>query len=234
MNIFRNRRHDDGGSTGGNAVRMGSRNHRPIFRAVSAAGVLAVVVFAQVGLVLAPSQLAHNPLLVLALRPTPTFLLLVSDLVAPTTAVVVAAISRTLVDVAYFAVARHGALPVAQRFGMGRGLTRAVSRRTATRGLLATSFFWSSTPVVAAIGLGRTPALTFLAVTGTGNIATSLAFVVSGRQLSEYVSPVGSWVSAHGTQLTIGLGGAVAFGALVALGRNYRTRPDALASAVQR
>ncbi len=195
------------------------RESRSLLRAVSAAGVVAVVVFAQVGLVLAPSQLGHNPLVVLALRPTPTFLVLVGDLVAPTTAVAIAAISRTLVDMAYFAVARQGALPVVERFGIGRNLARGVSRRTATRGLLATSFFWSSTPVIAAIGLGKAPAVKFLAVTGSGNIATSLAFVISGRQLTEYVAPISSWISAHGTQLTVGLGGAVALSFLVAIAR---------------
>jgi hypothetical protein len=224
MNPLRNSRHEDHSAAGRDAVRMGRRDPRSLLRTVSAASVLAVVVFAQVGLVLAPSQLGRNPLVVLALRPTPTFLVLVGDLVAPITAVAIAATSRTLVDLAYFAVARHGALPIAQRFGVGKSLARGVSRRTATRGLLATSFLWSSTPVIAAIGLGTTPTLIFLAVTGAGNIATSFVFVISGRQLAEYVAPITSWISAHGTQLTLGLGGVVVLSFLVALWRNRRTK----------
>lgn len=224
MNLLHKSRHADHNAAEWGVVRMGRRDPRSLLRAVSAGGVVAVVIFAQVGLVLAPSQLAHNPLVVLALRPTPTFLVLVSDLVAPAAAVAIAATSRTLVDLAYFAVARHGALPVTERYGVGRSLTRRLSRRAATKGLLATSFFWSSTPVVAAIGLGKTPTARFLAVTAAGNIATSFAFVASGRQLAEYVAPVTSWISEHGTQLTIGLGGGVALGSLVALWRNRMTR----------
>ena len=227
MNPLHGSRDIDNETTGQDAIRMGRRKPRSLLRAVSAASVLAVVVFAQVGLVLAPSQLGRNPLVVLALRPTPTFLILVGDLVSPIAAVAIAATSRTLVDLAYFALARYGALPITERFGVGKILTRGVSRRTATRGLLTTSFFWSSTPVVAAIGLGRTPTVKFLAVTGAGNIATSYAFVVSGRQLAEYVAPVTSWISAHGTQLTIGLSGTVALSFIVALGRSRGTKPAA-------
>jgi uncharacterized membrane protein YdjX (TVP38/TMEM64 family) len=127
---------------------------------------------------------------------------------------------------AYFAVARYGALPIAQRFGVGRDLARGISRRTATHGLLTVTFFWSSTPVVAAIGLGRTPILKFLAVTGIGNIATSSVFVLSGHRFSEYVAPITTWVSAHGTQLTAGLGIAVALSTFAALRRNIHTNPD--------
>lgn len=202
---------------------------RSLLRAGSAISVLAIVVFAQVGLVLAPSQLGHNPLVVLALRPTPAFLVLVGDHVAPAAAVAIAATSRTLVDMAYFVMARHGALPVVERFGVGKNLASGVSRRTATRGLLVTAFFWSSTPVIAAIGLGKTPAVKFLAITGAGNVATSLAFVISGRQLSEYVAPVSSWIAANGTQLTLGLGGAVVLSTLMALARNRRSKRQAIA-----
>ena len=214
--------------TGSKAMRVRRRGQRPLLRTVAAASVLAVVLLAQVGLVLAPSQLGHHPLLVLALRPTPAFLLLVSDLVAPTTAVLIAAVFRTLVDMAYFAVARYGALLLVQRFGVGRGLARKVSRHTASRGLLTVSFFWSSTPVVAAIGLGKTSIVKFLTVTGVGNLATSSLFVFSGHQLSEYVAPVSSWVSAHGGQLTVGLGSAVALSFVLALRRSRRHASSAL------
>jgi membrane protein DedA with SNARE-associated domain len=206
-------------STGGNAAHATPRDLPPLVRTMAAAGVLAVVVLAQVGLVLAPSQLTRHPLLVLALRPTPAFLVLISDLVAPLTAILMASAARTMVDMAYFAVARYGALPVAERFGVGRNVAGKVSQRTASHGLLATSFFWSSTPVVAAIGLGRTPALRFLAVTGIGNIVTSAAFAVSGHQFSDYVTPITSWVSAHGMQLTIAVAVAVAVSSVVALRR---------------
>lgn len=144
-----------------------------LVRRMPAASVVAVVVLAQLGLVLAPSQVGRHPLLVLALRPTPAFLVLLGDAVLPATAVLIAAVGRTLVDGAYFAVARYGALPIAERFGVGRDLARGLSRRTASRSLLTVSFFWSSTPVIAALGLGATRARTFLAVTGAGNVATS-------------------------------------------------------------
>lgn len=212
--------------TGLNTDVAGRRDYLPLVRAASAASVSAVVILAQLGLVLAPSQLGRHPLLVLALRPTPAFLVLLSDLVASTTAILLASVSRTLVDMAYFAVARYGALPIAQRFGIGRDLARGVSRRTATRGLLTLTFFWSSTPVIAAIGLGRTPILKFLAITGIGNIATSSVFVFSGHRFSEYTAPVTSWVSAHGTQLTVALAFAVGLSFLAALRRNTRTNPD--------
>jgi len=205
------------------------RELRPhLVRTLAAASVAAIVVLAQLGLVLAPSQLGRHPLLVLALRPTPAFLVLVGDLVAPATAMLIASVSRTLVDVAYFAVARYGALPLAQRFGVGRNLARGMSRRTAGRGLLAVAFVWSSTPVVAALGLGRTSILTFLAVTGAGNVVTSSLFVASGRQLSGYVAPITTWMSAHGGPLTAALGGAMVLSALVALRRNRHTQPPAV------
>lgn len=198
------------------------RDHRPLVRAVSAASVVAIVVLAQVGLVLAPSQLDDRPLLVLAIRPTPAYLVLVTNLVPPAAAVLIAAVSRTLVDLAYFAVARYGALPLAQRIGIGRKLSRGLSGRLATRNMLAATFLWSSTPVVAALGLGTTSTSTFVAVTGMGNLATSGAFVMLGRQYSRYVAPITSWVSAHGMQLTIALGVAVALSAALTVTRRWR------------
>lgn len=192
----------------------------PLVRTVSAVGVLAVVVFAQVGLVLAPSQLGRHPLLVLALRPTPAFLVLVGDAVLPAAAILIASVGRTMVDVAYFAVARYGTLPVVERFGIGRGLTRGLSRRTASRGLLTVLFFWSSTPIIAAIGLGRTRLLTFVAVTCLGNLVTSGVYVFFGHQFSAYLAPVTAWLSAQGIYLTVALGAAVAVSAFAALRRS--------------
>ena len=192
----------------------------PLIRAVTAAGVISVVVLAQVGLLLAPSQLGRHPLLVLALRPTPAILLLISDAVLPAIAVLVAALGRTMVDVAYFAVARHGTLPIIERFGIGRDLTRGLARPNASHGLLTVLFFWSSTPVIAAIGLGTTPLMTFLAVTGLGNVVTSSVFVFFGHQFAGYLAPVNAWLSAHGTQLTVALAAALALSALITLRRN--------------
>ncbi|HSJ44798.1 MAG TPA: hypothetical protein VK923_08975 [Euzebyales bacterium] len=146
-----------------------------LLRAVSAAAVIAITVFAQVGMILAPSQLGRNPLLTLALRPTPAFLVLVADVVPALTAVLVAAVGRTMVDMAYFVAVRHGAAPLLRRFGIGKELTGGLSRTTASRGLLAITFVWSSSPIIAALGLGSTPAWLFLAVTGAGNVVTSTA-----------------------------------------------------------
>ena len=146
-----------------------------LLRAVSAAAVIAITVFAQVGMILAPSQLGRNPLLTLALRPTPAFLVLVADVVPALTAVLVAAVGRTMVDMAYFVAVRHGAAPLLRRFGIGKELTDGLSRTTASRGLLAITFVWSSSPIIAALGLGSTPAWLFLAVTGAGNVVTSTA-----------------------------------------------------------
>lgn len=188
----------------------------PPGRAVTTAAVLSVVVLAQVGLVLAPSQLARHPLLVLALRPTPAFLLLVGDAVIPLVAVLVAAIGRTAVDAAYFAVARYGASPVVQRIGVGRDVTRGLSRDATTRSLLGTAFLWSSTPVIAAIGLGRTPLPTFVLVTGAGNLVTSAAFVLLGHRFSAILAPVSAWLTAHGTTLGAALAAMVALSGGVA------------------
>lgn len=185
-------------------------------RALATVAVVTVVVLAQAGLVLAPSQLADHPVLVLALRPTPAFLVLTAGAVAPAVAIVVAALGRTLVDLAYFAVARHGALPVARRLGITRGLTRGLSRPATGRTLMTVTFFWSSTPVIAALGLGRTSGRAFLAVTGLGNLATSTVYVVAGNRLSASLAPLTAWVSTHGAQLTAALAVAVAFGGLVA------------------
>lgn len=193
-----------------------------LLRAIPAVLVAAVVVFAQVGLVLAPSQLGRNPLLILALRPTPAFLVLVADAVNPVTAVLIAGAGRTIVDVAYFATARHGAAPFLQRFGFGRKVTSELSRTTASRGLLALTFFWSSSPVIAAIGLGGTSAWTFLAVTGVGNLTTSLVYVVSGRQLGGTLAPIHDWLGAHGTWLTMALVMTVAVSGFVTF-RRHRT-----------
>ena len=185
-----------------------------LLRAVSAAAVIAVVVFAQVGLILAPSQLARNPLLTLALRPTPAFLILVADAVAPVTAVLVAAVGRTMIDLAYFAAVRHGAAPLLRRFGIGKDLTGGLSRTTTSRGLLAISFVWSSSPIIAALGLGTTSAWLFLAVTGVGNLATSSIYVSSGRRLGAFLAPVDAWLSAYGLWLTVALAAAVTVSAL--------------------
>lgn len=222
MNLARSGDPAVSGPAGSRAPDVGRRDLTSLLRMLSAVGVAAVVILAQAGLVLAPSQLGRHPLLVLALRPTPAFLVLLGDLVAPATAILMASVSRTLVDMAYFAVARHGALPIAERFGAGRNLADKVSQRAASRGLLTVSFFWSSTPVVAALGLGRTPTLKFLVVTGAGNLVTSAAFAASGHQFSRYIAPVTMWVSAHGAQLTIAVGFGVAVSGLMALRRARR------------
>ena len=203
-------------------------------RSLAITGVITIVVLAQAGLVLAPSQVDSRPLLVLALRPTPAFLVLVAEVVPPAAAVLVAALGRTLVDVAYFAVARHGALPVLQRFGIGRGLTRGIDRPTATRGLLTLLFFWSSTPVIAALGLGRTRPRVFIAVTGLGNLTTSAAFVSLGRRFADQVAPVTAWLSAHGTALTVALAALVLGSAATTMVRaRRRTLPAGAAESVR-
>lgn len=178
-------------------------NRSRLLRGVSAAGVIAVAVFAQVGMVLAPSQLGRDPLLTLALRPTPAFLVLVADAVPAVTAVLIAVAGRTMVDLAYFVAVRHGAAPLLRRFGIGKELTGGLSRTTASRGLLAISFVWSSSPVIAALGLGSTPAWLFLAVTGVGNVVTSSVYVFSGRRLTAFLAPVDAWLSAYGLWLTV-------------------------------
>lgn len=203
-------------------VRTVREQERSLLRGFAAAAVVSVVVLAQAGLILAPSQLAHHPMLVLALRPTPAFLVLISGSIFPITAISVAAAGRTVVDLAYFAVARYGALPVAQRFGVGRHMSRGLSRTTTTRGLLTLLFFWSSTPVIAALGLGNAKARTFVAVTGIGNVVTSTAFVLFGRQLSHQVAPVSAWVSAQGLNLSVALAAAVAVSLLVGLQHGHR------------
>jgi hypothetical protein len=180
-----------------------------LLRAVSAAAVIAVTVFAQVGMILAPSQLGRNPLLTLALRPTPAFLVLVADAVPALTAVLIAAVGRTMVDLAYFAAVRHGAAPLLRRFGIGKELTGGLSRTATSRGLLAISFVWSSSPIIAALGLGSTPAWLFLAVTGVGNVVTSSIYVSSGRRLGAFVAPVDAWLSAYGVWLTVVLAAVV-------------------------
>jgi hypothetical protein len=176
---------------------------------VSTAAVITVAVFAQVGMVLAPSQLGRNPLLTLALRPTPAFLLLVADAVPAVTAVLIAAVGRTMVDLAYFVAVRHGAAPLLRRFGIGKDLTGGLSRTTTSRGLLAISFFWSSSPIIAALGLGSIPAWLFLVVTGVGNVVTSSVYVSSGRRLGAFLAPVDAWLSAYGLWLTVVLAAAV-------------------------
>lgn len=200
----------------------------PLVRAVTAGSVVTVVVLAQVGLLLAPSQLGRHPLLVLALRPTPAFLVLVGDAVVPVAAVLIASVGRTLVDVAYFAAARYGTLPILQRVGLGNHLTRGLSRGSTARGLLAVAFFWSSTPVIAAIALGKTSLLAFLAVTGAGNVMTSSASVFFGHQFAPSLAPVSSWLSAHGGDATIAVGAAVVISGFVLVRRN---RPQKAAAA---
>jgi len=180
-----------------------------LLRAAAAAAVIAVTVFAQIGMVLAPSQLGRNPLLTLALRPTPAFLVLVADTVPAMTAVLIAAVGRTTVDTAYFAAARHGAAPLLRRFGIGKDLTGGLSHSTTSRGLLAISFVWSSSPIIAALGLGSTPAWLFLTVTGVGNLATSSIYVFSGRRLGTFLAPVDAWLSTYGVWLTVVLAAAV-------------------------
>lgn len=191
-------------------------------RAASAVVVVAVVIFAQIGLVLAPSQLGRNPLLILALRPTPAFLVLVADTVRPVVAILIAVTGRTAIDMAYFATARHGAAPFLQRFGIGRELTEGLSGRRASRGLLITSFFWSSSPVIAGIGLSRTSPWLFLAVTGAGNLTTSTVYVYSGRRFARLLAPVDAWLAVNKLWVTLALAGLVTVSVLMTY-RRHRT-----------
>jgi hypothetical protein len=216
----------DGRSIDLDSVRAVRPQDGSLLRRLAVVAVVTVVVFAQAGLVLAPSQLASHPMLVLALRPTPAFLVLVSGSIFPLTAIAVAAAGRTMVDVAYFAMTRFGALPLVQRFGIGRDASRGLSRTTTTRGLLTLLFFWSSTPVIVALGLGRTTTRTFVAVTGLGNVVTSAAFVFFGRQLSDQIAPFSAWISAHSAWLTGAIAMAVIASVLIALRSGRRGSRD--------
>jgi len=167
------------------------------------------------GLVLVPTLAADQPLLLVALRPTPTVLTLVAGRIDLVLLLLVTLPTRLLIDVAYFLAARYGGLALVERYAWSAVLVRPFSRRWAVRSLLAVALFSTSIPVDVALGLGPTRLRVFLTVGTVGALTSTVFWVVVSRSAQRPSGTVVDWFSAHTVLATMAI--LLAMGAVTAL-----------------
>jgi len=176
------------------------------------------------GLVLAPSLLGGWELLLVALRPTPTVLVLVGGRLDAWIALIIAVPTRLLLDLAYFLAARHGGLAVLGRFRWGALVVRPMAHHRSVRALQRIALVYASTPVDIALGLGPTSLPRFLAVTGVGTTVSTVFYLLVASSVAGPAGGVLDWVARHATVVTLVIVVAVVAAVAVGVRRRSRTR----------
>ncbi|MCK9899789.1 hypothetical protein MXD63_06845 [Frankia sp. Cpl3] len=162
------------------------------------------------GLVFLPSLAASAPLLLIALRPTISVLVLVGGQVAFVPALLVATVFRALLDVGYFGLARYNVRSLLlRRVGTSR-LVTALSRRSAQRGLLWFCLVNTNLAVDAALGAGAVPMRRFLRFLIPGSALSSALYLAAGSSLAPWTREVVRWLDEHASMLMLGAIGLAA------------------------
>lgn len=186
---------------------------------------LAVTAVNTVGFALAPTLAADLPVLLVALRPTPTILTLVANKIDLALLLLIALPARLLIDVAYFLAARYGGLALVERYAWSATLVGPFSRRWAVRSLLTVALFSTSIPVDIALGLGPTRLRVFLAVGTVGALTSTVFWAVVSRSAQRPSGTVVNWFSEHTLLATIAILLAMGAAALLQVWRRrYRRR----------
>lgn len=152
------------------------------------------------GLALSTRLASTAPLLLVALRPTPSILLLVgaSTPVLPT--LLVAVPLRALVDVCYFGVARANLRSLAVLRPGGRRLVDALSRRSTERALLYFCLVNTNAAVDAALGGGDVPWRRFLRFLLPGTVLSTTTYLLAARAVSPWARSLVTWLDSHATE----------------------------------
>lgn len=157
-----------------------------------------------VGLVLLPTLASSAPLLLIALRPTISVLMLVGGNVAFLPALLIATVFRALLDLGYFSLARRNVRSLLlRRVGTSR-LVTALSRRGAQRGLLWSCLVNTNVAVDAALGTGSVPVRRFLRFLVPGSLISSALYLSAGSALGPWTRGLIRWLDDHASLLVLG------------------------------
>jgi hypothetical protein len=178
-----------------------------------------------VGLLSAPRLVDAAPLLLIALRPTPSILLLAGARPPFAAALLVAAVPRALLDIGYFGVARANLRSVVALRPAGRRLVAALSRRTTERALLWLCLFNTNAVVDGALGTADVRWQRFLRFLVPGTLLSTTAYLLAARAVSSRTRDLVGWLDGHATQ-AIGLLAAIGLARVAAATvRRRRRRP---------
>ncbi|WP_018503288.1 hypothetical protein [Parafrankia discariae] len=178
-----------------------------------------------VGLVLLPTLASSAPLLLIALRPTVSVLLLVGGDVAFLPALLIATVLRALLDLGYFGLARHNIRSLLlRRIGTSR-LVTVLSRHGAQRGLLWFCLINTNVAVDAALGTGSVSTRRFLRFLIPGSMTSSALYLSAGSALGPWTSDLVRWLDNHASLLVLGgIALACAHAVVVLVTRRVRAR----------
>ncbi|EFC83027.1 hypothetical protein [Parafrankia sp. EUN1f] len=156
------------------------------------------------GLAFLPALASSAPLLLIAMRPTVSVLLLVGGEVAFVPALLVATVFRASLDVGYFGLARHNVQSLLlRRVGTSR-LVAALSRHRAQRGLLWFCLVNTNLAVDAALGTGSVPLRRFLRFVVPGSAISAALYLSAGSALAPWTQDLVRWLDDHAGMLILG------------------------------
>ncbi|OHV46065.1 hypothetical protein BCD48_21080 [Pseudofrankia sp. BMG5.36] len=173
------------------------------------------------GLALSTRLASSAPLLLVALRPTPSILLLVGGSAPVLPTLLIAVPLRALVDVAYFGVARANLRSLMTLRPGGQRLANALSRRSTERALLYFCLVNTNAAVDAALGGGDVPWRRFLRFLIPGTVVSTTAYLLAARAVAPWARGLVTWLDSHATE---GLLLLLAVGALRLAAQAVRSR----------
>ncbi|HZL64796.1 MAG TPA: hypothetical protein VFD50_07670 [Thermoleophilia bacterium] len=148
----------------------------------------------QVGLVLTPYLANRAPLLLLALRPQPEFVVLLGGNVPALAVVAVVVPLRWLVHFVYVEFGRWTGSAVLSRTRVGRWLQPRLADPRVSRLLLLSCLVHLGTPVDVALGAGGVDRRHVTLMLAAGSLVTTILFVTVGVQLAPLTRPALNWV----------------------------------------
>lgn len=160
----------------------------------SLAWALVFAATAQLGLLLTPYLVDRVPLVLLALRPQPEFVLLLAGLTPAVAIIAVVAPLRWLLHMVYVEVGRWAGDAVLVRTRLGRWLLPRLAQRRVSQLLLLSCLVHLGTPVDLALGAGRVGRLSVAFVLGVGSLVSTALFVTVGQQLAPVTGAALRWV----------------------------------------
>ncbi|MBL7490621.1 hypothetical protein I6A60_29990 [Frankia sp. AgB1.9] len=182
-----------------------------------------------VGLALLPRLAPSAPLLLIALRPTWSVMLLVGGSVPFLPALLIAVPLRALVRIAYFGIARNDLRSLLALRPGGRRVVDALSRRSTERVLLYVCLVNANPAVDAALGGSGVSWRRFLSFVTAGMAIQTSVYLLAARAVSPWGRTLVTWLDGHlgaGLLLLFAAGLLrLAARALVARHRRRRSEP---------
>ncbi len=185
------------------------------------------------GLALLARLAPGAPLLLLALRPTWSVMLLVGGSVPFLPAVLIAVPLRALVRVGYFGIARNDLRSVLVVRPGGRRVVGALSRRSTERMLLYVCLVNANPAVDAALGGSGVSWRRFLSFVVPGMALQTAAYLLAARAVSPWGRTLVAWLDGHVAEGLVALlaAGLLRLAARSLLARDRRRRSGQIAPA---